>query len=100
MMSDKPSYLADFDSASAMLSALGRFLHGRDFSMLGAVPRWARPLVKALSALVNRLPDFLQEQVYIWSGWLEALAPDQLRRCGGLRGHARRANPKPACDDS
>ena len=80
MMSDKPSYLADFDSASAMLSALGRFLHGRDFPMLGAVPRWARPLVKALSALVNRLPDFLQEQVYIWSGWLEALAPDQLDR--------------------
>ena len=79
-MSDKPSYLADFDSASAMLSALGRFLHGRDFPMLGAVPRWARPSVKALSAVVNWLPAFLQEQVYIWSGWLEALAPDRLDR--------------------
>jgi hypothetical protein len=79
-MSDKPSYLADFDSASAMLSALGRFLHGRDFPMLGAVPPWARPAVKGLSAMVNQLPSFLQEQVYIWSGWFEAIAARQLDR--------------------
>jgi hypothetical protein len=77
-MSNKPSYLADFDSASAMLAALGRFLHGRDFPMLGAVPQWAGPAVKSLSAMVNRLPKFLQEQVYIWSGWLEAIAPRRL----------------------
>jgi len=79
-MSDKPPYLADFDSASAMLSALGRFLHGRDFPMLGAVPPWSMPAVKALSAVVNRLPTFLQEQVYIWSGWFEAIASRQLDR--------------------
>jgi hypothetical protein len=79
-MSGKPSYLADFDSASAMLSALGRFLQGRDFPMLGAVPRWAMPLVKGLSTGVNRLPHVLQEQVYIWSGWLEAIAANRLDR--------------------
>ena len=79
-MSNKPPYLADFDSASAMLSALGRFLHGRDFPMLGAVPPWAMPTVKALSSVVNRLPTFLQEQVYIWSGWFEAIASRQLDR--------------------
>ena len=79
-MSQKPEYLADFDSASAMLSALGRFLYGRDFPMLGAVPRWAMPLVKALSAGVNRLPAALQEQVYIWSGWLEAIGANKLDR--------------------
>ena len=77
-MSDKPSYLANFDSASAMCSALGRFLHGRDFPMLGAVPPWAKPAVKTLSATVNRLPTFLKEQVYIWSGWLEAISPRRL----------------------
>jgi hypothetical protein len=79
-MSEKPTYLADFDSASAMLSALGRFLHGRDFPMLGAVPRWAMPAVKSLSAAVNRLPTFLQEQVYIWSGWCEAIGAERLDR--------------------
>jgi len=79
-MSDKPNYLADFDSASAMLSALGRFLHGRDFPMLGVVPRWGMPAVKGLSAMVNRLPKFLQEQVYIWSGWFEAMSSAQLDR--------------------
>ena len=77
-MSNKPDYLADFDSASAMLSALGHFLNGRDFPMLGAVPRWAMPLVRTLSAGVNRLPAFLQEQVYIWSGWFEAIGASRL----------------------
>ena len=79
-MPQKPDYLADFDSASAMLSALARFLYGHDFPMLGAVPRWAMPLVKALSAGVNRLPAVLQEQVYIWSGWLEAIGANRLDR--------------------
>jgi len=79
-MSDKPDYLADFDSASAMLSALGRFLHGRDFPMLGAIPPWAMSAVKALSSTTNRLPAFLQEQVYIWSGWLEAISSSRLDR--------------------
>ncbi|HET7910300.1 MAG TPA: hypothetical protein VFL19_06295, partial [Nitrospira sp.] len=80
MLSDKPPYLADFDSASAMLSALSRFLHGRDFPMLGAVPPWAGPTVKAACGLVNRLPAVLREQIYIWSGWLEAIAPRRLER--------------------
>jgi len=48
--------------------------------MLGAVPPWARPAVKGLSAMVNQLPSFLQEQVYIWSGWFEAIAARQLDR--------------------
>ena len=79
-MSDKPSYLADFDSASAMLAALSRFLHGRDFPMLGAVPQWTMPAIKMLSAVVNRLPVRIQEQVYIWSGWLEAISSGHLDR--------------------
>jgi len=79
-MSDKPSYLADFDSASAMLVALARFLHGRDFPMLGAMPGWARPAMKVLANAINRCPDTVREQVYIWSGWLEALSSRHLDR--------------------
>src|SRR5215217_2425809 len=77
-MSDKPSYVADFDSASAMLTALARVLHGQDFPMLGALPRWMMPVMKILAGAVNRLPVWAQEQVYIWSGWLEAASSRQL----------------------
>ncbi len=31
----QPAYLANFDSATAMLKALSACLHGRDFSLLG-----------------------------------------------------------------
>jgi hypothetical protein len=79
-MSEKPDYLADFDSASAMLSALARYLHGRDFPMLGAMPRWAMPAMHVLASAINRLPASVQEQVYIWSGWLEAIASRHLDR--------------------
>jgi hypothetical protein len=33
------SYIADFDSAAAMLRALANDLHGRDFPLLGTMPR-------------------------------------------------------------
>ena len=79
-MSEKPSYLADFDSASAMLAVLARFLHGRDFPMLGALPRWTMPAMKVLAGAVNRFPVSVQEQVYIWSGWLEAISTRRLDR--------------------
>jgi hypothetical protein len=58
---------AQFDSASAMLRATARFLHGQDFSGLGM-----RPSPLALAPAVNLLPPRLREQVYIWSGWSEA----------------------------
>ena len=79
-MSDKPTYVADFDSASAMLTALARALHGQDFPMLGALPRWSTPLMKVFAGAVNRLPVWAQEQVYIWSGWLEAASQRHLDR--------------------
>ncbi len=77
-MSEKPEYLADFDSASAMLVALGRLLHGRDFPLLGVMPRWMGPAMKMVGNAVNQLPRWAQEQVYIWSGWLEAMSERQL----------------------
>jgi hypothetical protein len=79
----KPSYLADFDSASAMLVALAGCLHGRDFPLLGTLPQWMTPALKIMAAAVNALPDWGKEQVYIWSGWLEAISQ---RRLGLVRG--------------
>src|SRR5947209_6146747 len=68
--------IADFDSASAMLRALGRFLHGKDYPGLGINPDSLEPV----GLLVNQLPRFLREQVYIWSGWAEAIPPADLSR--------------------
>jgi hypothetical protein len=82
-MPKKPSYLADFDSGAGMLLALSRFLHGNDFPLLGTLPRWTAPGMKVLAATVNHLPRWWQEQVYIWSGWLEAIAPDKVAEIDG-----------------
>jgi hypothetical protein len=63
-----PRYIADFDSASAMLRALSACLHGEDFADLGMSPR-LRPLVVATTVL----PQCAREAVYAWSGWAEAI---------------------------
>ncbi|MBW3612360.1 MAG: hypothetical protein KY392_00705 [Chloroflexi bacterium] len=66
-------FVADFDSASAMLRATAAGLRGRDFANLGV----ESPL-EHVAGLVNRLPDGLKEQVYIWSGAAEAVDPGDL----------------------
>jgi hypothetical protein len=75
-------YVADFDSASAMLRALARYLHGKDFPLLGTRPASMLPVMEPLAAAVNALPRRLREAVYIWSGWAEAIPPAQ---AGGVR---------------
>jgi hypothetical protein len=82
-VSKKPSYLADFDSASAMLVALAKCLHGQDFPLLGTFAPWMTPALEVLASAVNSLPNWGKEQVYIWSGWLEAISQ---RRLGLVRG--------------
>jgi hypothetical protein len=67
------SYLADFDSATAMLRALALFLDGKDFPMLGTQPISFLPYT-----LVNQFPRWLQEQIYIFGGWIEAIRPGQI----------------------
>ena len=67
MSAGSPSYIADFDSASAMLRALSACLHGEDFANLG-MSAWLRPPVLA----TGLLPPRLREAVYAWSGWAEA----------------------------
>jgi hypothetical protein len=72
-MSRPPSFVANFDSASAMLRANARFLHGRDFPALGL-----NPLLKIPAARANLLPQPLRRQLYIFSGWNEALPPGKV----------------------
>jgi hypothetical protein len=63
-----PGYIANFDYSAAMLRALANFVHGKDFPMPGVLPKPVAPAMKLIGAAVNRLPQFLSEQVYIWSG--------------------------------
>lgn len=66
-------YVADFDSASAMLRATAAGIRREDFASLGV----DSPL-ELVAGLVNRLPDMLKEQVYIWAGAHEAVDPGTL----------------------
>jgi hypothetical protein len=66
--------LANFDSAPAMLRALGAYLHGRDFPGLGIWPAAMEPVGRML----NRLPRPLRETVYRLGGWWEAIPAERL----------------------
>lgn len=64
-----PKFIANFDSATAMLRANAMYLRGKEFSGLGFMPRSARPL----GTVINSLPQSVKEQIYIWSGYSEAI---------------------------
>jgi hypothetical protein len=68
-----PWFIADFDSASAMVQATARFLHSQDFRGLGLSP-WLEPLAIA----TNLLPRPLRRLIYIKSGAMEAIPPGRL----------------------
>lgn len=72
--------IADFDSASAMLRALASYLKGADFPLLGAMPPQRARWMKMAAGFVNRLPQPVREQVYIWSGRFEAISARRLKR--------------------
>src|SRR5215208_5729567 len=63
-----------------MLRALGNYLRGEDFPMIGSMPRSVEPLMKALVAVVNGLPRRVREEVYTWSGRSEAVPPKRLEQ--------------------
>ena len=65
--------IARFDSSPAMLQALAASLRGRPFPRIGNPPG-----AGLLASGVNLLSDRAREQVYIWSGWNEALPPERL----------------------
>lgn len=66
-------FVADFDSASAMLRATAAALRGEDFPALGV-----ESALEHVAGLINRLPDPLKEQAYIWGGASEAVDPERL----------------------
>lgn len=55
-----PWFVADFDSASAMLQATARFLHGQDFPALGLPCR-----LEPLAIGVNLLPRAVRRFIYV-----------------------------------
>ncbi|KAJ5507200.1 hypothetical protein N7527_009343 [Penicillium freii] len=59
--------IADFDSASSMLRAIGRHLHFRDFPQLG-VPTSLAPVMP----LTNWLPPYLRDAIFSELGANEA----------------------------
>jgi hypothetical protein len=67
-----PGYIANFDSAAAMLRATARALAGKDFPALG-LPL-ARPL-KGVVPAVNLLPTQARDAFYAVSGVGEAIGP-------------------------
>src|SRR5205814_50667 len=66
MRAPEPNYVADFDSATAMAQSLARYLDGRDFPMLGVIPKWGAPGMKVVGAAVNAFRNFGR------SGWKTA----------------------------
>lgn len=66
-------YIADFDSTSSMVYALGRCLEGRGFAGAGVAPSLPR-----LAGLVNKLPVSTREELYRLAGWWEAWPPDRI----------------------
>ena len=69
-----PQTIANFDSASAMLRANALYLRGKEFTGVGFMPRSIRPL----GHVVNRLPESVKEQMYIWSGYSEAIPGEKM----------------------
>nr|ADN15162.1 conserved hypothetical protein [Gloeothece verrucosa PCC 7822] len=70
-----PPYIADFDSASAMLRATAAYLRGEDFPGLGITS----PAVEPLFSLVNQLPRPLQEFIYTTGSANEGIPPERLK---------------------
>jgi len=64
-----PGYIANFDSASAMLRAVSRSLEGDDFPPMGT-GRWQKPFMKG----ANFLKREWKERVYALSGAAEGVS--------------------------
>ena len=77
--------VAAFDSATGMLRALSRFLAGRDIPAIGQVPAALEPPLSGLLGTLNRLPTPVQERIYAFSGWAEAIPA---HRVGEVRSEA------------
>ncbi len=74
----RPSrYVADFDSTTGMVNALGAYLHGRDWPLVGVMPPALLPVLRPAARLIDAAPVSVRERLWAWSGWLEALSPQR-----------------------
>jgi hypothetical protein len=73
MFQRPPDFIANFDSATAMVRATAKFLDGKDFPALGL-----SPLLKVPAARANLLPRSVRRLLYIFSGWNESIPPKEL----------------------
>lgn len=69
-----PRALANFDSTTAFVRALGRYLHGEGFPRIGMLPR---PLATVMP-VANWLPQRSKQWLYTKSGSSEAVLPETL----------------------
>ncbi|MGF6653377.1 hypothetical protein OKW34_003966 [Paraburkholderia youngii] len=74
-MSSAPRGIARFDSAAAMVGALGACLHGKPFSSPSG-----SPLLDRSMPLINLLPRFAREWAYSIGGATEAIGERAARR--------------------
>lgn len=74
----EPDYLANFDSATAMLRGVANHLNGRDLPMMGTQSKPVANALRPVGRLLNSLPVAAREKIYALSGWAEAISPDEL----------------------
>lgn len=70
-----PTGLANFDSTTAFVRAIARYLRGEGFPRLGMFPR---PLATVVP-MANHLPRGVKQRLYRRSGASEAVSPGELR---------------------
>jgi hypothetical protein len=75
-----PGYLANFDSASAMLRATSRSLQGRDFPPMG-MARFQKPFMKG----ANLLAKEMREKLYALSGAAEGVSHRRIEKVSAER---------------
>lgn len=66
--------IADFDSASGMLRAVGSSINGMEFKHLGVSP----PLLPIVMPLFNYLPEKIRDTIYAYVGAMEAIKPNKM----------------------
>jgi hypothetical protein len=74
----EPDYLANFDSAAAMLRGVANHLNGKDLPMMGTQSKPVANALRPVGAVLNSLPVSAREKVYALSGWAEAIPPEKL----------------------
>jgi hypothetical protein len=74
MAPSPPPFIADFDSATAMVRTTAAYLRGEDWPALGNPP-WIEPI----AARANLLPKKVREKVFIAGGAMETISPKKLK---------------------